>query len=182
MATGSATTVEQYLAQLPEERREAIAAVREVILKNLDKVFQEGMQYGMVGYFVPHASYPAGYHCDPRQPLPFAGLGNQKAHMSLHLMGLYCGAEGDSPLLVWFREAWRKAGKKLDMGKACIRFKRLDDLPLDVIGEVIAKLSAKAYIATYEANLAKSRTTKKCRPTPGPEKKREPASGRRARP
>src|SRR5882672_4093276 len=115
-----ATTVEQYLAELPEDRRRAIAAVREVILENLDEDYEEGMQYGMIGYYVPHSVYPAGYHCDPGQPLPFAALASQKNYMSLYLMSLY----GAGDHLKWFQQAWKKAGKKLDMGKCCVRFKK----------------------------------------------------------
>ena len=136
-----ATTVEQYLAELPEDRRKAIEAVRQVVLKNLDKDYEEGMQYGMIGYYVPHRVYPKGYHCDPRQPLGFAGLGSQKNHMSLYLMCIYGHAEHAK----WFREAWAKTGKKLDMGKACVRFKKVEDLALDVIGEAI-KQSAREEI------------------------------------
>jgi hypothetical protein len=142
-----ATTVEQYLSGLAEDRREALEAVRRVILANLDKDFEEGMQYGMIGYYVPHRVYPAGYHCDPKEPLPFAGLASQKNHMSLYLMCIY----GDSELSKWFREAWTKTGKKLDMGKSCVRFKRLDDLALDVIGEAIKRVQAKKYIEHCEA-------------------------------
>ena len=142
-----ATTVDQYLASLPEDRRAAISAVREVILKNLDTQYEEGMQYGMIGYYVPHKVFPAGYHCDPKQPLPFASLASQKSHMALYLMCNYGEPEREK----WFREAWAKSGKKLDMGKACVRFKKLDDLPLDVIGEAIRRAPAKAYIAHYES-------------------------------
>jgi hypothetical protein len=142
-----AATVEQYLAALPSDRRAAIQAVRTVILKNLDVSYEEGMQYGMIGYYVPHSVYPAGYHCDPKQPLPFAALASQKNYMSLYLMCLYVGAEQFN----WFQEAWAKTGKKLDMGKSCIRFKRLEDLPLDVIGKLIKRVSAKKHIAQYEA-------------------------------
>lgn len=145
-----AATVAEYLASLPPDRRQAIAAVRKVILANLDKDYAEGMQYGMIGYAVPHSVFPAGYHCDPRQPLPFAGLASQKNHMSLHLMCLYGHAENEA----WFRKAWAKTGKKLDMGKACIRFKKADDLPLEVIGEAIRRVPAAAYIAHYERMLA----------------------------
>lgn len=137
-----ATTVEQYLRELPEDRRKALEAVRRVILENLDKDFEEGMSYGMIGYYVPHRVYPAGYHCDPKQPLPFANLASQKNHMALYLMCIY----GDTPLASWFREAWAKTGKKLDMGKACVRFKKVDDLALDVIGEAIRRVPARAYI------------------------------------
>jgi len=140
-----AATVEQYLAELPEDRRTALQAVRKVILENLDKDYEEGMQYGMIGYYVPHRVFPAGYHCDPRQPLPFACLASQKNYMSLYLMGVDGGGAEET----WFRAAWAKTGKKLDMGKCCIRFKKLDDLALDVIGEAIRRVPAKAYIERY---------------------------------
>ena len=148
-----AATVDEYLRALPEERRAAIAAVREVILRNLDRDYEEGMQYGMIGYYVPHRVYPAGYSADPRQGLPFAALASQKNYMSLYLMGLYCGCVdgvSDTELVRWFRAAWAKTGKKLDMGKACIRFKRLDDLPLEVVGDAIRRLPARTYIEQYE--------------------------------
>jgi hypothetical protein len=142
-----AATVEEYLAQLPLDRRQAIEAVRKVILKNLDKDYEEGMQYGMIGYYVPHRVYPAGYHCDPKQALPFAGLASQKNHMSLYLMCVYGGGD----FLKWFQTSWAKAGKKLDMGKSCVRFKKLDDLALDVIGETIKRVPAKKYIEICQA-------------------------------
>jgi hypothetical protein len=142
-----ATTVEEYLAGLPDDRRQAIEAVRGVILKNLDKDYEEGMQYGMIGYYVPHSVYPAGYHCDSRQPLPFAGLASQKNYNSLYLMCVYGASEHSQ----WFQEAWAKTGKKLDMGKACVRFKKVEDLALDVIGEAIRRVPAKKYIAFCEA-------------------------------
>jgi hypothetical protein len=141
-----AGTVEQYFKELPEDRRAALRAVRQVILKNLDKNYEEGMQYGMIGYYVPHRVYPAGYHCDPRQPLPFAGLASQKNYMSLYLSCVY----GDSEHAQWFAKAWAKTGKKLDMGKSCVRFKRLDDLALDVIGEAIRRMPANKHIEQYE--------------------------------
>jgi uncharacterized protein YdhG (YjbR/CyaY superfamily) len=164
-----ATTVQQYLSELPAERREAIQAVREVILKNLDKDFEEGMTYGMIGYYVPHRVYPAGYHCDPRQPLPFAGLASQKNHMAVYLMCIYGGSEDEKR----FRAAWAKTGKKLDMGKCCIRFKKLDDLALDLIGESIRRVPVKTYIERYEAVLR--RTPKK---TGATSKARSPKTSR----
>ena len=142
-----AKTVDQYLAELPDDRREALQAVRAVVLKNLPKGYEEGMQYGMIGYFVPHSVYPPGYHCDPKQPLPFAGLASQKNHMSIHLMCIY----GDEEQQAWFREAWAASGKKLDMGKSCVRFKKLDDVPLKVIGEAIRRVPAKKFIDHYES-------------------------------
>jgi hypothetical protein len=145
----SAKTVEEYLTGLPPERRVAISAVRKVILANLPKGYQECMSYGMIGYVVPHSLYPKGYHCDPKLPLPFANLGSQKNHMALHLMTVY----GDTKTEQWFRRAWEKAGKKLDMGKACVRFKRLEDVPLEVIGQVIARTPVADYIARIESVL-----------------------------
>jgi hypothetical protein len=140
-----AKTVEAYLAELPEDRRKAIAAVRSVIRKNLDKDYEEGMQYGMIGYFVPHRVYPAGYHCDPKQPLCFAGLASQKHYMSLYLMCVYAGREHAK----WFEQALAKTGKKLSMGKSCLRFKKLEDLPLGVIGEAIRRVPARKFIEYY---------------------------------
>ena len=142
-----AATVEEYLAGLPEDRRQALEAVRKVVLKNLDKDYEEGIQYGMIGYYVPHRVHPPGYHCDPKQPLPFAGLASQKNHMALYLMCVY----GDSDHAEWFRQAWARTGKKLDMGKACVRFKKVDDLALEVIGEAIKRVPASKYIKYCEA-------------------------------
>ena len=145
-----ATTVKDYLASLPAERRDAVQALRKVILANLGKGFEEGMQYGMIGYAVPHSLYPAGYHCDPKQPLPFASLASQKNHMSFSLMSVYLDADEER----WFKAAWQKSGKKLDMGKACVRFKRLEDVPLEVVGQAFARTSAAKFIQRYEAILA----------------------------
>lgn len=142
-----AATVDEYLAELPEEWRREIEAVRAVILKNLDADHEEGMQYGMIGYYVPHRVYPAGYHCDPKQPLPFAALASQKNYLSLYLMSVY--AQEDHRRR--FEEAWAKTGKKLDMGKSCIRFRRAEDLALDVIGDAVRRLPAWKYIAQVEA-------------------------------
>jgi hypothetical protein len=149
-----AATVAEYLAELPADRRSEVEQVRRVILKNLDKEYEEGMQYGMIGYYVPHRLYPPGYHCDPRQPLPFACLASQKNYLSLYLMPVY-EAGGDQD---WFRTAWAKTGKKLDMGKSCIRFKRADDLALDVIAEAIRRTPARRWIEYYESVLKTMRT------------------------
>jgi hypothetical protein len=152
-----APTVQAYLRALPEDRRAAISAVRDVILENLDGSYEEGMQYGVIGYYVPHRVYPKGYHCDPKQPLPFAALANQKNYMSLYLMSVYCGGvDGDAgnQHSRWFREAWAKTGKKLDMGKACIRFKKVEDLPLEVIGEAVRRVPAAKYVEYCESSLA----------------------------
>jgi hypothetical protein len=141
-----AATVAQYLKELPADRRAAIEAVRAVIRANLDPLFEEGMQYGMIGYYVPHRVYPPGYHCDPRQPLPFICLASQKNYLSLYL-GCAYGPDREQP----FREAWARTGKKLDMGKSCIRFKKVEDLALDVIGDTIRATSARAFIEYYES-------------------------------
>ncbi len=143
-----ATTVQRYLAELPADRRIVIEGMRAVIRKNLDPVFEEGMQYGMIGYYVPHSVYPAGYHCDPKQPLPFICLASQKNYLSLYLGSVY-SPEREKP----FREAWAKTGKKLDMGKSCVRFRKLDDLALEVIGESIRRTSAQKFIEFYESGL-----------------------------
>jgi hypothetical protein len=147
--TSNAKTVDKYLGALPPDRRAALTAVREVILANLPKGYEEQMQYGMIGYVVPHSLYPAGYHCNPKEPLSFAMLGSQKNHMALYLCNVY----GDAATTEWFQQAYAAAGKKLDMGKACVRFKKLDDLPLEVIGKVIARTPVKSYITRIEAIL-----------------------------
>lgn len=144
-----AATVAQYLQELPADRRAAMEAVRKVVNANLDKDFEEGMQYGMIGWYVPHRVFPAGYHCDPKQPLPFAALASQKNYMSLYMMSVYADAEEEG----WMRRKFEQAGKKLDMGKCCIRFKKLEDLPLDVIGEAIARVPAARHIEHYEKSL-----------------------------
>ena len=154
----------EYLASLPADRRALVAAVRKVILDNLDAGYAEGMQYGMLAYFVPHSVYPKGYHVDPRQPLGFAALGSQKQGISLYLMSLY-GGDGGGPAqahLDWFRAAWQKTGKKLD------------DLPLDLIGEAIRRVPAKVYIERYEAALAEY-ARKKAAGKGGPAKARTAA-------
>lgn len=148
-----AKTVKAYLAELPKERREAVSAIRETILKNLPAGYEEGMQYGMIGYFVPHSVYPPGYHCDPSQPLPFAALASQKHHISISLMCIY----SDDEQRAWFQQAWAKTGKKLDMGKSCIRCRKLEDVPLKVIGQAIKRVPAKKFIAYYEAGNSKAK-------------------------
>lgn len=165
-----ATTVDAYLASLPADRRAAIAAVREVIRANLDDDYEEGIQYGMIGYYVPHRIFPAGYHTDPKQPLPFAALASQKNHMALYLMGVYCGCTdgpgGETGDAKWFRETWARTGKKLDMGRACVRFKKLEDVALDVVGRAIRRIPVKKYVARYEESLAgSSRAKRRPRPT-----------------
>ncbi len=116
------------------------------MLKNLPKGFEEGMQYGMIGYYVPHSIYPAGYHCNPKEPLPYASLASQKSYMSIYLMCIYAEEKHRE----WFVDAWQKTGKKLDMGKSCVRFKKLNDVPLKVIGHAIKRVTVKKYIEFYE--------------------------------
>jgi len=155
----NAATVADYLASLPPDRRAAVETVRNVILKNLDPDYEEGMQWGSISYYVPLRLYPAGYKPDPKQGLPFAAIASQKNHLSVYLMGLYCGCvDGtqDTELVGWFKTAWAKSGKKLDMGKACIRFKKVDDLALDVLGEAIRRVPAKRYIEIYDAALRRT--------------------------
>lgn len=153
-----ATTVELYLKELPEDRRVAISAIRGMILKNLDKGFEEGMQYGMIGYYVPHRIFPDGYHCDPKQPLPFVSVASQKNHMAVYLMCIYMDKSEEE-----FRKAWLKTGKKLDMGKSCIRFRKLDDVALDVIADVIRNITAKSFVARYQEELQKNAANKPAR-------------------
>ena len=155
-----AATVKEYLQGLPPDRRAAISAVRAVILANLPAGYEERMSYGMIGYVVPHRLYPAGYHCDPKLPLPFANLGSQKNHMALHLMYVY----GEPATAKWFREAWTANGKKLDMGAACVRFKKIEDVPLEVVGQLFARVPVKKYIAHMEAMLAKYKSPGKSKP------------------
>jgi Domain of unknown function (DU1801) len=150
-----AATVAQYLAELPPDRRAAIEAVRKVFLANLDRGFEEHMSYGMIGYSVPHKLYPAGYHCDPKQPLPYAGLASQKGHMSLYLFGLYSEPEYSK----WFETEWKKRGKKLDMGKCCVRFKKLEDLALDVVADAIRRVDVQKHIEFYERSRGEARAT-----------------------
>jgi hypothetical protein len=138
-----AATVEQYLAELPSDRRPAIEAVRHVILTNLPRGFVEGMQYGMIGYYIPLERYPDTYN---GQPLGIASLANQKRCMAVYLMGIYTN-DYDAR---WFKERWEATGKRLDMGKSCVRFRKLDDVALDVLGDAIARTSAEEFIAAYE--------------------------------
>lgn len=161
MVSSAATTVDQYLATLPADRRAAIARVREVVNANLPAGLEEGMQYGMISWFVPLARYPDTYN---KQPAAIASLASQKQYMSLYLMTVY----GDAPTERWFRAAFAAAGKKLDMGKSCVRFKTIDALPLDVIGQAIARVSVDKFVAKMKAVRAKPKarpTTKAKKPT-----------------
>lgn len=148
-----ALTVNDYLAELPEERQKAIDKLRKIIKKNIPKGFQETMNYGMIGYVVPHSKYPNGYHCNPKDPLPFMNIASQKNSINVYHMGIY----GDPRLLKWFTEAHAKASpKKLDMGKSCIRYKNPDDIPYQLIGELASKMSPEQWIAMYESAFQKN--------------------------
>ncbi|MDP3964795.1 MAG: DUF1801 domain-containing protein [bacterium] len=157
MVQSKAQTVSQYLQKLPSDRRKDIEAVRKVILKNLPKGYEEGMQYGMIGYYVPLKLYPKGYAHDGKTPLPYASLASQKNYMVVYHMGLYSRSGGEK----WIRDEFKKAGKKLDMGKSCIRFKKLKDLPLDVIGRAIAMIPAKETMAMYDQYMTARKTGRK---------------------
>jgi uncharacterized protein YdhG (YjbR/CyaY superfamily) len=150
-------TVDAYIAALPEDRQKAIDKLRKVIKKNLPKGFKEGMGYGMMGWTVPHSIYPAGYHCNPKDPLHFMGLASQKNSINLYHMGIYA----DPKLLKWFQDAHAKASpKKLDMSKSCIRYKKPEDIPFDLIGELASKMTVDDWITMYETNLKDSRKKK----------------------
>lgn len=145
-----ATTVDAYIAELPEDRQKAVSKLRSVIKKNLPKGFKEGMGYGMMGWSVPHSIYPAGYHCTPTDPLPFMGLASQKNFIAVYHMGVYANPK----LLKWFTDAHAKASpKKLDMGKSCIRYKKPEDIPFDLIAELATKITVQEWIDMYESNL-----------------------------
>ncbi len=172
----SAKTVAAYLKELPEDRRSAISAIRDVIRKNLHPGFEEGMLYGMIGYYVPHSLYPAGYYCDPKQPLTFTALASQKNYMSLYILS--CDASGDEENKL--REQFAQAGKKLDMGKCCIRFKKLEDLPLEVVAEAVRRTTVEQHIADYESALVKNAEAKAARSAKAPAKKK--AVAKKAKP
>jgi uncharacterized protein YdhG (YjbR/CyaY superfamily) len=142
-----ALTVSDYLNELPEDRKEPMERLRQAILKNLPKGFTEQMSYGMIGYVVPHSLYPKGYHCDPKLPLPLINLGSQKNFIALHHLGIYASEQ----LVNWFTEEYPKHSKsKLDMGKGCIRFKKMNDIPYDLVGELVTKMNVEDWIKMYE--------------------------------
>ncbi|HEX2092862.1 MAG TPA: DUF1801 domain-containing protein [Longimicrobiaceae bacterium] len=149
MASSSAATVEEYLRELPEDRRTVVSRVREVILRSLPHGYRESMSWGMISYEIPLERYPDTYN---GRPLGYVALAAQKNHYALYLMGVYGDPEQETRL----REEFRKAGKKLDMGKACLRFRKLEDLPLDAIGQVVAGIPPEGFIARYEASRRKS--------------------------
>lgn len=156
----NAKTVKEYLASLPEDRRAGIEAVRKVILKNLDKDYEESMLWGMIGYAVPHRVWPLGYHCDPKKPLMMCALASQKNALTVYLMSVYGGQAGTNGGIgnpterEWFERAWKATGKRLDMGGCCIRFRKVEDAALDVIGEAVRRMPAKKYLDNYIKALA----------------------------
>ncbi len=145
-----ATTPEQYLAELPEERRVVMEKLRKVTLENLPKGFKEVMAYGMLGYVVPHELYPKGYHCDPKLPLGFFNIASQKNSINMYHMVIY----GNKEIHDWFVSEYPKhCNSKLDMGKSCVRFKKLDDIPYNLIGELLSKITVEQWIEMYEIML-----------------------------
>ena len=141
-------TVSDYLDNLPEERKDSFISLRKVILSNLPEGFEECINYGMIGYVVPHSIYLAGYHCDTKLPLPFMNIANQKNFIAFYHMGIY----GNQDLMNWFVNEFPKYSKaKLDMGKSCIRFKKMDDIPFALIGELVSKMTVKDWIQQYES-------------------------------
>ena len=147
-----ATTIQEYLDELPEDRRGTVKKLYSTIKKNLPKGFKDVMQYGMISFVIPHSSYPAGYHCNPSDALPFMSLASQKNFVAVYHMGVY----SDPAIYKWFTEAYSKSGAgKLDMGKSCIRFKKMETIPFELIGELSKKITPAQWIATYEKVLKK---------------------------
>jgi hypothetical protein len=153
MDTDQPRTVEEYLAGLPPDRRTAIKAVRDVVRDSLSDGFEEGIAYGMIAWYVPLATFPDTYN---GRPLGLAALASQKNYMALYLNPVY----GDPETERWFRERWATTGKRLDMGKSCVRFRRLDDLPLEVIGETIARTTVERFLDRYRDVRGSSRATR----------------------
>ena len=156
----TASTVAQYLAALPADRRAALSAVRKVINDNLPDGYEEGMQFGMIGWYVPLSMYPAGYGENPKVPLPLVALASQKSGMVLHFLCFY----GHPTLSTWFTSEYEKSGKKLDMGKGCVRFKKLEDLALDVVGRACPWRSTWPTTRRRERSWARERAAPKRAP------------------
>lgn len=148
----NAKSPEEYINEAPEERRDSLIKLRNIIKENLPTGFKEGMSYGMIGYFIPHDIYPAGYHCNPSLPLPFMSFASQKNSINFYHMGIYA----DKNLFEWFVNEYPKySTKKLDMGKSCMRFKKEQDIPYQLIGELVKKMSPNQWISVYEENFKK---------------------------
>ncbi|MDY8136954.1 DUF1801 domain-containing protein [Aquimarina sp. 2201CG5-10] len=147
-----AKTLDEYIDAIPEERKKPMSTLRKVIKENLPEGFSEEISYGMIGYVVPHTLYPDGYHCDPKLPLPFMNIASQKNFIAVYHSGIYANEE----LMNWFVEEYPKYVKtKLDMGKSCIRFKKIDQIPMDLIAELASKMTPKEWITIYENNVKK---------------------------
>ncbi|MCT4580675.1 MAG: DUF1801 domain-containing protein [Flavobacteriales bacterium] len=147
-----AKTIEEYIENLTEDRAIAIEKLRSVIKENIPSGFEEMMNYGMIGYVVPHSIYPSGYHCDTKLPLPFLNIASQKSHIAVYHMGVYANEE----LMNWLVEEYPKhSKKKLNMGKSCIRFKKVEDIPYQLIGELVSKMTVEDWIRLYEENIKK---------------------------
>ena len=145
-----ATTPDAYFAELPEDRKVPMAKLRAIITSNLDPNFEECMNYGMLGYVVPHQQYPQGYHCNPKLPLPFMNLASQKNYVAIYHMGMYAKQE----ILDWFVNEYPKhCNRKLDMGKSCIRFKTMNDIPYELIGQLAKKMTTSEWISLYESTI-----------------------------
>ena len=143
----NADSPEHYIEQLPEDRKEPIRKLRQIVLDNLPEGFEEVINYGMIGYVVPHSLYPDGYHADPKQPLPFLNIASQKNHIAFYHMGIY----SDNKLMKWFTEEYSKVSKvKLDMGKSCMRFKKPEHIPYELLGELCSKITPDMWIRIYE--------------------------------
>lgn len=150
----AANTPDEYVELIPEDRKPVINRLRKIIHDNLPKGFEEIMNYGMIGYVVPHSLYPAGYHCDPKLPLPFLAIASQKNFIAVYHMAVYA----DKDLYDWFITEYSKFSKtKPDMGKSCMRFKKPDDIPFELIGKLVQKISPEKWIAMYEENFRKKK-------------------------
>ncbi len=175
-------TVTEFLAALPDDRRAAIKAIRRTLKANMDKAVRERVESGMLQYYIPLKVYPGGYHCNPSTPLPFIALASQKSHIGLYLFCTYCVPEESER----FREEWLATGKKLNMGKSCVRIRKLEDVPLDVLGRTIKRMTLKKFIKSYEAAVPASRrkkATKKSSPGQTTRKKsltRKTTTGKKA--
>lgn len=146
------TAVDTFLATLPEADRAALVTLRDAIRAGLPEGYEEGLQYGMIAWYVPKSRYPDGYHCDPKQPVPFASIAAKKNHLAAYLFCVYC----DPAVTTWFVDEYAKTGKKLDMGKGCVRFKKIEDAPLDLLGRVVARMPVDAFLAAYSSQIPES--------------------------
>jgi len=151
-------TILEYISQLTEDRKEPISKLRNIINQNIDREFSEEINYGMIGWVVPHSLYPEGYHCDPKLPLPFMSIASQKHFIAVYHMGVYASPK----LLEWFISEYPKhCSTKLDMDKSCIRFKKIENIPYNLIGKLVSKMSANDWIMLYESNMKDARKRKK---------------------